>query len=54
MKLEFPQHIFKKDSNFMKICTLEAALFHVDRWLDMPKPMATFHNSEDSIKNMHK
>ena len=50
MKLEFPLHIKKKTqiSNFI---TLEAAVFNVDKWTDMPKSSTTFQNFENSIKN---
>ena len=29
---------------FMKICPVEAELFHLDRWTDMTKLIAAFYN----------
>jgi hypothetical protein len=35
----------------MKICQLEAELFHVDRPVDMPKLTVAFHNFADVPQN---
>ena len=40
----------------MKICPVGAELFHVDRWTDMTKLTAAFHNSANAPKmtfNIH-
>jgi len=39
-------------SNFMKICPLEAELFHTDGQTDMAKLMVTFRNFANAPKNV--
>ena len=47
MKLKFAWQIFEKNiqiSNFVKICPVEAALFHADRRRDATKLVVAFRN----------
>jgi len=53
MKLEFSENFFKNTqiSNFMKIHSVGAKLFHADKWTDMLKLIVVFHNFMNMPKN---
>jgi len=53
MKLEFSQNIFEKyeTSIFMRIHPVGDELFHADRWTEITKLIATFHNFSHVPKN---
>jgi hypothetical protein len=53
MKLKFSQQIFEKYSNinFMKLSSVGARLFYVDRRTDMTKLTVAFRNFANEPKN---
>ena len=53
-KPEFSQQIFKKYSNFMKICPVGAGLFHMDGQTDTKKLTAGFCNFANKPTNGRK
>jgi hypothetical protein len=54
MELEFSQQIFEKKkiliSNFMKIRSVGAELFHANRRTDMTKLIVAFRNIPNALK----
>ena len=51
MKLGFSQQTFKLYSSIMKICPVEAELFHADRRTGMMKATIAFRNFVNAPKN---
>ena len=54
MKFEFSRYIFKSTqvSNFVKIRTVGAELFHADGRTDMTELIVAFRNFANALKNV--